>query len=88
VKPPLPTNLKSTVLKSFCHHISYPANHDQTFTLDKIDLEYGESSIPFTQGALAQNGDITVTLLGVVISTHGTAMGVRTLMPAVSFTGT
>ncbi|KAL2271185.1 hypothetical protein VTJ83DRAFT_556 [Remersonia thermophila] len=57
-----------------------------TFTLAETDWEYGQE-YTFTIGAPAQNGDITVTLLGSVSSTHGNSMGTRTLMPKVEQTG-
>ena len=59
-----------------------------TFTIANKDWTYGQTSIPFTLGSAAQNGPITVTLLGAVSSTHGNSMGARTLMPSVSCTGT
>ncbi|KAL2199244.1 glyoxal oxidase like protein [Corynascus similis CBS 632.67] len=59
-----------------------------TFTLEDRDWAHGQTGIPFTLGAAPRNGDITVTLLGSVGSTHGNSMGARTLMPRVSCTGT
>jgi len=59
-----------------------------TFTLENRDWAWGETNITFTLGAPAQNGDITVTLLGSVSSTHGNSMGARTLMPRVECSGT
>ncbi|KAL2165179.1 hypothetical protein VTH06DRAFT_475 [Thermothelomyces fergusii] len=59
-----------------------------TFTLEDRDWAYGQTGIPFTLGSPARNGDITVTLLGSVASTHGNSMGARTLMPRVSCRGT
>ncbi|KAK5663389.1 hypothetical protein OQA88_3817 [Cercophora sp. LCS_1] len=61
-----------------------------TFILDESnrDWEWGQTEIPFTLGAAAQNGPITVTLLGSVSSTHGNSMGARTMMPKVTCTGT
>ncbi|KAL2141040.1 hypothetical protein VTI28DRAFT_2930 [Corynascus sepedonium] len=59
-----------------------------TFTLEDRDWVHGQTGIPFTLGAAPRNGDITVTLLGSVGSTHGNSMGARTLMPRVSCTGT
>lgn len=58
-----------------------------TFTLNNKDWAYGES-VTFSLGSAAQNGDIQVSLLGAVSSTHGNSMGARTLFPAVSCTGT
>lgn len=58
-----------------------------TFTLDDIDWAYGDT-ISFTLGSAAQNGNIEVSLLGSVSSTHGNSMGVRTLFPEVSCEGT
>lgn len=59
-----------------------------TFTIENRDWAWGETDIPFTLGAPAQNGPITATLLGSVASTHGNSMGSRTLMPRVSCDGT
>ncbi|KAL2154832.1 hypothetical protein VTH82DRAFT_3508 [Thermothelomyces myriococcoides] len=59
-----------------------------TFTLENRDWDYDEQGIPFTLGSPARNGDITVTLLGSVASTHGNSMGARTLMPRVQCDGT
>jgi hypothetical protein len=58
-----------------------------TFTLNDKDWEY-DQQYTFSLGGPAQHGDITVTLLGSVSSTHGNSMGARTLMPAVSCSGT
>ncbi|KKA28638.1 hypothetical protein TD95_001872 [Thielaviopsis punctulata] len=60
-----------------------------TFTLEESqrDWAYG-SSYSFTLGSAPQNGDIEVSLLGSVGSTHGNSMGARTLFPAVSCSGT
>jgi hypothetical protein len=52
------------------------------------DWAHGQTGIPFTLGTAAQNGAITVTLLGAVSSTHGNSMGARTLMPKVTCAGT
>jgi hypothetical protein len=59
-----------------------------TFTLANKDWAHNQKNIPFTLGAAARNGAITVTLLGSVSSTHGNSMGARTIMPRVSCTGT
>ncbi|KAK3341705.1 glyoxal oxidase-like protein [Lasiosphaeria hispida] len=59
-----------------------------TFSITNKDWAWGQTNIPFSLGAAARNGDITVTLLGAVSSTHGNAMGSRTLMPKVTCTGT
>ncbi|KAK8925106.1 WSC domain-containing protein [Metarhizium anisopliae] len=58
-----------------------------TFTLDNKDWSYGQQ-VTFSLGSAAQNGDIKVSLLGSVSSTHGNSMGARTLFPAVSCSGT
>lgn len=58
-----------------------------TFTLTNKDWTYGQQ-ISFNLGGPAQNGDIQVSLLGSVTSTHGNSMGARTLFPAVSCSGT
>ncbi|KAL5614718.1 hypothetical protein BROUX41_004813 [Berkeleyomyces rouxiae] len=50
------------------------------------DWTYGES-YSFTLAAAPQNGDIEVSLLGSVGSTHGNSLGTRTLFPAVSCSG-
>ncbi|AEO70370.1 glyoxal oxidase-like protein [Thermothielavioides terrestris NRRL 8126] len=59
-----------------------------TFQLANRDWAWGQTGIPFTLGGPAQNGAITVTLLGSVASTHGNSMGARTIMPRVSCAGT
>jgi hypothetical protein len=59
-----------------------------TFNLANKDWAHNQKNIPFTLGAAARNGAITVTLLGSVSSTHGNSMGARTIMPRVSCTGT
>jgi hypothetical protein len=59
-----------------------------TFSIANKDWAWGQTGIPFTLGAPARNGAITVTLLAAVSSTHGNSMGARTLMPRVSCTGT
>jgi hypothetical protein len=59
-----------------------------TFSITNKDWAHGQTGIPFTLGAPAQNGEITVTLLGSVSSTHGNSMGARTLMPRIQCTGT
>ncbi|CRK26406.1 hypothetical protein BN1723_013829 [Verticillium longisporum] len=57
-----------------------------TFTLANRDWDYDES-ITFTLGGAPVNGDISVTLLGGVSSTHGNSMGTRTILPSVSCSG-
>lgn len=57
-----------------------------TFTLTNTDWTYRQS-ITFTLGSAPRNGNITVSLLGSVSSTHGNSMGARTLLPAVSCQG-
>ncbi len=59
-----------------------------SFTIANKNWAYGQANIPFTLGAAARNGAITVSLLGAVSSTHGNSMGARTLLPAFSCTGT
>lgn len=59
-----------------------------TFTLDNTDWAWNQTGIPFTLGGPPVNGDITVTLLGAVGSTHGNSMGARTLFPAMTCSGT
>lgn len=59
-----------------------------TFTLANTDWAYGEAGISFSLGSAAQNGEITVTLLGAVFSTHGNNMGNRILIPNMSCSGT
>lgn len=61
-----------------------------TFTLAEADRDwaYGAAGIPFSLGAAPRNGDVTVTLLGAVFSTHGNGMGGRTLVPRMSCAGT
>ncbi|KAK2050271.1 galactose oxidase [Colletotrichum somersetense] len=54
-----------------------------TFTLPVTDWAYG-STYTFSLGHAPVNGDIQVSLLGAVASTHGNSMGARTLFPAVS----
>ncbi|OAA42559.1 Galactose oxidase, beta-propeller [Metarhizium rileyi] len=58
-----------------------------TFTLDNKDWAHGQQ-VAFSLGSAAQNGDIKVSLLGSVSSTHGNSMGARTLFPDVSCSGT
>ena len=58
-----------------------------SFTIANKDWGYA-ASFPFTLGTAAKNGAITVTLLGAVSSTHGNTMGGRTLIPAVTCSGT
>lgn len=57
-----------------------------TFQLANKDWVYG-SSATFTLGNAPRNGQISVSLLGSVSSTHGNSMGARTLFPAVSCNG-
>ncbi|KAL2134895.1 hypothetical protein VTI74DRAFT_10530 [Chaetomium olivicolor] len=59
-----------------------------TFTIANKDWAWDQKNIPFNLGSAPRNGDITVTLLGSVSSTHGNSMGARTIMPRVSCTGT
>ncbi|KAL1861470.1 hypothetical protein Daus18300_008865 [Diaporthe australafricana] len=59
-----------------------------TFTIANRDWAYGATGIPFTLGSTAKNGDIKVTLLGAVHSTHGNSMGARNLVPRISCAGT
>jgi hypothetical protein len=57
-----------------------------TFTLSNTDWEYGESvTFVLNSGSTA---NLKVSLLGSVVSTHGNAMGQRTIFPAVSCAGT
>jgi hypothetical protein len=58
-----------------------------SFTINNKDWTYSQTGISFTLGALPQNGDIKVSLLGAVSSTHGNSMGARTLIPAFSCNG-
>ncbi|KAG6048593.1 hypothetical protein E4U17_007083 [Claviceps sp. LM77 group G4] len=58
-----------------------------TFRITNSDWKYGEQ-VTFNLGAAAKNGDITASLLGSVSSTHGNSMGARTLIPAVTCSGT
>lgn len=58
-----------------------------TFTITNKDWTYGQQ-ISFNLGSAPKNGDIKVSLLGSVTSTHGNSMGARTLFPAVSCAGT
>lgn len=54
-----------------------------TFTLTSTDWAYGETvSFTVTSGTASK-----LTLLGSVVSTHGNAMGQRTLVPAFSCDG-
>ena len=57
------------------------------FTIVEKDWEYGVT-YEFELANEAVNGGITASLLGSVSSTHGNSMGARTLLPAVSCTGT
>lgn len=54
-----------------------------SFKVKNTDWKYGEK-ISFTLGSKPVNGDITVSLLGAVSSTHGNSMGARTLFPEMS----
>lgn len=54
-----------------------------TFTITNKDWAYG-GTYTFKLGNPKQNGDIQVSLLGSVSSTHGNSMGARTLFPAVT----
>ena len=54
-----------------------------TFTIGNKDWSYG-ASVTFT----SSTGNIKVSLLGSVSSTHGNSMGQRTLFPAVTCAGT
>ncbi|KAG9240976.1 WSC domain-containing protein [Calycina marina] len=58
-----------------------------TFTITNKDWGYNQS-IHFSTGTAIVAGSLKVTLLGAVVSTHGNAMGQRTLVPAVTCTGT
>lgn len=51
-----------------------------TFELGSTDWKHGQQ-FPFRLGAAARNGDIAVSLLGSVSSTHGNSMGARTIFP-------
>ncbi|KAI1344989.1 putative glyoxal oxidase [Xylariaceae sp. FL0016] len=57
-----------------------------SFTIENTDWSYGDT-ISFTLGAAA-TGEIKVSLLGAVSSTHGNSMGARTLFPDVMCAGT
>ncbi|KAK1545521.1 WSC domain-containing protein [Colletotrichum paranaense] len=54
-----------------------------TFTIANTDWTYGQQ-ISVSLGHAPLHGDITVSLLGAVGSTHGNSMGARTLFPAVT----
>lgn len=58
-----------------------------TFKLASTDWTYGQT-VTFSLGGAAQNGAISVSLLGSVSSTHGNSMGARTLFPDFSCAGT
>ncbi|KND94716.1 putative fungistatic metabolite [Tolypocladium ophioglossoides CBS 100239] len=58
-----------------------------TFKLANTDWAYGQK-FTFSLGRAAQNGDISISLLGSVSSTHGNSMGARTLFPDFSCAGT
>lgn len=55
-----------------------------TFTITNKDWSYGQQ-VTFTVSSAA---NLKVSLLGSVVSTHGNAMGQRTIFPAVTCTGT
>ncbi|KAL1646012.1 hypothetical protein SLS58_003432 [Diplodia intermedia] len=57
-----------------------------TFTVSSNDWAYGDT-VTFTLTS-ATTGNIRVSLLGAVTSTHGNSMGQRTFFPAVSCSGT
>ncbi|KAI1381716.1 putative glyoxal oxidase [Hypoxylon crocopeplum] len=57
-----------------------------SFTIEGTDWDYGDV-VTLELGA-APTGDIQVSLLGAVSSTHGNSMGARTLFPEVSCAGT
>lgn len=59
-----------------------------TFTIANRDWAYGAAGIAFQLGGAPKNGEITVTLLGAVFSTHGNGMGSRVLVPKMSCSGT
>lgn len=58
-----------------------------TFALENRDWSYGESVTLTLGSGTPQNGDVAVSLLGSVSSTHGNSMGARTLFPAVECSG-
>ncbi|RCI15606.1 hypothetical protein L249_3621, partial [Ophiocordyceps polyrhachis-furcata BCC 54312] len=58
-----------------------------TFSVENTDWSHGQQ-IPFRLGGSAQNGDLAVSLLGSVSSTHGNSMGARTIFPEFSCSGT
>ncbi|KAI5923224.1 hypothetical protein F4810DRAFT_211741 [Camillea tinctor] len=64
----------------------YSAKPRPSFTVADRDWGYGDV-VSFTLGA-APAGEIKVSLLGAVSSTHGNSMGARTLFPAVTCAGT
>jgi hypothetical protein len=56
-----------------------------TFTIENTDWAYGEDvTFTLTSGSTAS---LQVSMLGSVVSTHGNAMGQRTIFPAVSCAG-
>jgi hypothetical protein len=56
-----------------------------TFTIENKDWEYGEDiQFTLTSGSTAS---LQVSMLGSVVSTHGNAMGQRTIFPAFSCNG-
>lgn len=57
-----------------------------TFTIANTDWDYSEEVVfTLTSGSTA---NLRVSMLGSVVSTHGNAMGQRTIFPAVSCAGT
>lgn len=54
------------------------------FTMDAAarDWKHGQTRIPFRLAGPPRNGQLQVSLLGAVGSTHGNSMGARTLFPA------
>jgi hypothetical protein len=57
-----------------------------TFTITNKDWKYA-AAVTFTLNS-GSNANLKVSLLGSVVSTHGNAMGQRTIFPAVSCSGT
>jgi hypothetical protein len=58
-----------------------------TFTIENTDWEYGEDDITFTLTS-GSTTNLRVSMLGSVVSTHGNAMGQRTIFPAFTCEGT
>lgn len=58
-----------------------------TFTMEITDWSYGQR-VSFSLGGPARNGDLAVSLLGSVSSTHGNSMGARTIFPEFSCSDT